>query len=340
MCGGILLVSIRWGILGTARIAPTALIAPARKLDAADVVAVASRDGERARAFAQEHEVSRHHASYEALLDDADVDAVYIPLPNSLHHEWTLRALDAGKHVLCEKPLASNAVQAREMAQAAEHAGKLLVEGMHYRHHPYAAAVRDVLDSGALGAIQHIEAALCVPILRRSDIRYQYELGGGALMDLGCYVVNLVRWIAGSQPKVVSADVRTATKDIDRWVRADLQFAGGATGQVTCAFFTPRLVDVRCKVQGENGSMTLRNPYIPHLFNVLRVDTSTRKQRGMQPRGATSYEHQLQAVCAAIEGAPLQAGTADEAVKTLEVIDAIYRTVGLPLRGAQRTVES
>ena len=197
---------IRIGILGAASIAPMALIRPARRVPDAVVAAVAARDEARAARFADKHGIARVHPSYAALLADPEPDAIYNPLPNSLHCEWTLRALEAGKHVLCEKPLASNAEEAERMAKAATNAGRVLVEAFHWRYHPLADRMREIVTSGELGPIRHVEASFCVPMIRRGDIRYRWDLGGGATMDLGCYAINMVRTLAGAEPEVVCCD--------------------------------------------------------------------------------------------------------------------------------------
>ena len=192
---------IKFGILGAARIAPAALIRPAAKNVEVVVDAVAARDRERASAYAKRHRIPRVAHSYQGLVSDPGIDAVYIPLPNSLHSKWTLAALAGGKHVLCEKPLTANVEEAEVVAatsrQAAEESGLVVAEAFHYRYHPLAHRMREIVESGELGRLRVIEAWLCAPIPRKSDIRYQYALAGGAMMDMGCYVVNLVRMLSG-----------------------------------------------------------------------------------------------------------------------------------------------
>src|SRR4029453_6026000 len=200
---------LRIGILGAARIAPMALCRPAREVAGVEVAAIAARDPARAQKFAAKHGIARVHASYDALLADDAIDAIYNPLPNGLHAEWTIRALEAGKHVLCEKPIASNAAEAAQMAEAAARTGRVLTEAFHWRYHPLAARMREVVQT-ELGEIRHIEAAFCFPLPRFSDIRYSWELAGGTMMDAGCYPVNMVRWLAGADPEVVSAQARLA----------------------------------------------------------------------------------------------------------------------------------
>src|SRR5512142_2648683 len=174
---------IRIGILGAAAIVPMALTNPACRVPEAQIAAIAARDPQRAQAFARKHHVPRVHQNYSDLLADPEIDAVYNPLPNGLHAEWTIRALRAGKHVLCEKPLASNAREAETMAGVARETGLILSEAFAYRYHPLTRRVKEILTSGELGKVRHIEAHFCFLLPSPKNIRYQYELAGGSLMD-------------------------------------------------------------------------------------------------------------------------------------------------------------
>ena len=216
---------MRIGILGAARIAPSALIKPAQGNAEVVVAAVAARDASRARAFAAKHGIARVHDSYEALIADPDLDAVYIPLPNSLHGRWTRAALAAGKHVLCEKPFTANAAEAREIAELAAKSDRVVMEAFHYRYHPLTLRVEQIIASGELGKLQRVEAALCFPLPKFSDIRYDYSLAGGATMDAGCYAVHMVRTFGGSTPEVVSAQAKLRDPQVDRAMTAELRFA-------------------------------------------------------------------------------------------------------------------
>jgi predicted dehydrogenase len=183
-----------------------ALLSPAKSVAEVAVTAVAARDPQRARAFADRHKIPHVHASYGDLLADPSVDAVYNPLPNSLHCEWTIRALEAGKHVLCEKPFSANAKEAEQMAAAASHAGRVLTEAFHYRHHPLAARMVEIATDGTLGRVQHIETNMCVPLPLPGNIRYRRDLAGGATMDTGAYAIHMLRHLAGDEPVVTHAE--------------------------------------------------------------------------------------------------------------------------------------
>ena len=207
----------------------------------------------RARQFAAKHGIAAVHDSYEALIADPDVDAIYNPLPNSLHAPWTLRAIAAGKHVLCEKPFTSNEAEAAEVADAARSAGLVVMEAFHYRLPP--AGPADAGDRrgpgtrrgrrgccgcggrggpGELGELQHVEASLCFPLPRFSDIRYQFDLAGGATMDAGCYAINCIRMLGPGEPTWSSARARLHGPDVDRAMVADFRFPGGATRPDPC----------------------------------------------------------------------------------------------------------
>ncbi len=323
---------LRIGILGAARIAPMALVRPARSVPGAAVAAVAARDEARARRFAARHGIPRVHRSYAELLADPGIDAVYNPLPNGLHCEWTIRALEAGKHVLCEKPLASNADEARRMAEAASRADRVLVEAFHWRYHPLAERMKAIVESGALGRVRHLEASCCFPLLLPGDIRYRLDLAGGALMDAGCYPVSIVRHLAGAEPEVVSATARLASPEVDRWMRAELRFADGRTGRITCSLFSASLLRVEARAVGDEGEMRVLNPIAPHFFHRLRVRTRARSTTERVP-GEASYVHQLRAFVGAVRGGERVPTDAAHGVANMTVIDAIYRKAGLRPRG-------
>jgi predicted dehydrogenase len=325
---------VRFGILGAARIAPAALIRPARRLPGAAVVAVAARQVERARAFANRHGIPRVHETYQALIEDPEIDAVYNPLPNSLHAEWSIRALQAAKHVLCEKPLASNAAEAQRMAAAAAASGRLLIEAFHYRYHPLAVRMKAVTDSGELGKIIHLEAHYCVPLLLPGDIRYRFELAGGATMDLGCYTINALRYLTGAEPVVASAQPRLSSAQVDRFMQADLRFADGRTGRIVCSLFSRILVRSRIVVRGDAGEMRVTGPFHPQLYHRLVVRRGAQVRVERFPRQTTFY-YQLRAFLEAVRGRSTLPTDATDAMANLRVIDAVYERAGLSRRGSR-----
>ncbi len=323
---------LRIGILGAARIAPLALVRPARTVPGVVVAAIAARDRARARAFAARHGIARVADSYEGLVRDPEIDAVYLPLPNSLHCEWSIRALEAGKHVLCEKPLAANAAEAERMAAAAARAGRLLMEAFHYRYHPLAERIKAIVTSGELGMVRELEAHMCVPLPFPRDIRYRYELAGGATMDVGCYAVHLLRFLAGREPEVLAARARCIAPNVDRYMAADLRFPGSISGRMTCALLSGTLVRATAKVRGDTGSLWVLNPYAPQYFHLLRV-RSARGVRWERVAGEATYTHQLRAFVAAVQGGGDVPTNAWDGAANMRVIDAIYERAGLRPRG-------
>jgi predicted dehydrogenase len=322
---------VQIGVLGAARIAPPALIKPARENSDVVVAAVAARDVSRAQTFAAKHGIARVHDSYEALLADPDIDAVYNPLPNGLHGKWTRAALAAGKHVLCEKPFTANAAEAREIAELAAQSDRVVMEAFHYRYHPLTLRIEEIIASGELGKLQRVEAALCFPLPRSSDIRYNYSLAGGATMDAGCYAIHMVRTFGGSTPEVVSAQPKLRDPEIDRAMTAEVRFAEGHTGRIRCSMWSARLLDISAHVVGEKGELRALNPVLPQMFHRLSVRSAAGKRVERFPRRA-SYAYQLDAFAGAVlRGEPVKT-TPEDAIVNMTVIDAIYRAAGMPLR--------
>ncbi|KAA2251174.1 Gfo/Idh/MocA family oxidoreductase [Solihabitans fulvus] len=325
---------VRIGVLGAARIAPNALIKPARDNGTAEVTAVAARDPQRAREFADKHGIGRVHEGYQALLDDPTIDAVYNPLPNGLHGRWTLAALEAGKHVLCEKPFTANAEEARTVAAAAKDSGLVVMEAFHYRYHPLARRMRDIVESGELGMVRHIEATVCFPLPKFSDIRYDLSLAGGAMMDAGCYAVHIARLLGGfdgTEPQVAKASTRLRSPSVDRAMRAKLRWPAGHTGSLVASLWSASVLRLSARVVGEAGELRVFNPIAPqytHRLSVRTRDHHRTEHFGKRP----TYAYQLDAFTAAVlRGEPVLTPPEDS-VKNMAVIDAVYRAAGLPLR--------
>jgi predicted dehydrogenase len=322
---------VRIGILGAASIAPSAVITPAEGNGEVVVAAVAARDGARAQAFAAKHDIPRVHDSYEALIADPDLDAVYNPLPNGLHGRWTRAALAGGKHVLCEKPFTANAAEAREVAELSARSDRVVMEAFHYRYHPLTLRIAQIIASGELGKLERVEAAMCFPLPKFSDIRYNYSLAGGATMDAGCYAVHMARTFGGETPEVVSAQAKLRDPQIDRAMTAELRFPGGHTGRVRCSMWSSDLLQLSARVVGDRGELRVLNPVVPQIFHRLSVRSAEGKRVERFTRRA-SYAYQLDAFAAAVlRGDPVMT-TPEDAVENMTVIDAIYRAAGLPLR--------
>src|SRR5262245_2027816 len=280
---------------------------------------------------AQKYGIPRVHPDYAALLADPELDAVYIPLPNGLHARWTLAALAAGKHVLCEKPLTANAGEAREVDRAARESGLVAMEAFHYRYHPLMARAVGIVRGGEIGEVRRVRTSMCVWLPLPRDIRYRLDLGGGATMDTGCYAINCLRLLAGEEPEVVSARTRLLRPGVDRYMTAEFRFGSGASGRMTCALWSRRMLSIGARVDGSRGSLRLFNYVMPHLYHRLTLRTASGTRHERIP-GEATYTHQLRAFAAAVAGgAPVPTDAAD-GVRNMTVIDEVYRAAGLSPR--------
>ena len=252
---------LRWGILGTGRI--LAKIGPAFRLTSnAELVAIASRDAARARDAANQFGAARSHGSYEQLIADPAVNVIFNTLHNGLHCEWTVRALEAGKHVLCEKPLACSSAEVDRMFAAARTNGRRLMEGFMYRFHPQIAEAKRRVDAGQIGRVVHLRASYTGQGRERDNPRYDRDLGGGALMDIGCYCVNFARLIAGIEPARVTAQAHfDESSGVDLTLAGTLEFTGGLTAHVLCSFEAEG--SYAAEVIGTAGKLLLPHPWLP-----------------------------------------------------------------------------
>lgn len=326
------------GMLGAARIGYFGLIKPASEIPGVSVAAIAARDPARARAYASKHNIPRVHDSYEALLADPDIDAIYNPLPNALHCQWSINALNAGKHVLCEKPIASNADEVRMMEAAAHRNGRVLMEAFHYRYHPLAARMCDLVAE--LGDIQHIDVGMCFPLPMINDIRFNYALGGGATMDVGAYTSNLLRLLAAASgeaalqqaPTVVRARPKLLRDNVDRAMSVELRWDNGTTGLIENSLLSGKLFRLSAKVRGSAGSMSVLNPIAPQIYHHISLNIGGKRSRERVP-GKASYTCQLEEFARRIHSGETRSDLSD-AIANMSLIDTIYRAAGLPLRGS------
>jgi D-xylose 1-dehydrogenase (NADP+, D-xylono-1,5-lactone-forming) len=318
-------MSVTWGILSTARI-NRLVLAGAAETDRADVIAVASRDATRAESYAREHGIERAYGSYEALLEDPDVEAVYIPLPNALHVEWAVHALQAGKHVLCEKPLTRRPEDADRAFDAAESAERVLSEGFMWRHHPQTARLAQLVADGAIGRLQLVRAAFSFQLAAvhgADDARFRPELDGGSLMDVGCYCVSAIRFFAG-EPQHVQGDQVEGASGVDVCFTASLRMPDDVLAHFDCGFVLPHRDEL--ELVGEQGSLYVDDPW-----HIRSPGIELRRDEGVEHvavAAADSYRLELDNVCDAIRGvAPLLLGRAD-ALGQAGALDALYRAAG------------
>jgi predicted dehydrogenase len=312
---------MRLGLLSTARI-NEAILGGATGTDRVDVVAVASRDGHRAEAYAREHGLERSHGSYEALLADGDVDAVYISLPNRLHHEWTLAALDAGKHVLCEKPYSRRPAEVEEAYDRAESAGVVLMEAFMYRHHPQTAAVKALVEEGAVGRVRLVKAAFRFVLPTLDDIRASTELDGGSLMDVGCYCVSGSRLLAG-EPEHVRGEQVLGPTGIDMSFHGTMRFSGDVVAQFDCSFALPQYQ--RLEVEGEEGGLVVESPWRTDWPGDVLLRRGGEVERVEMP-GGDSYRFELENFADAAERTTPPLLGREDALGQARAIDALYRS--------------
>ena len=322
---------LRIGILGAARIAPTALIKPASRTGRVVVTAVAARDRTKAEAFAQKHGIPRVLDTYEDLVHDAEIDAVYNPLPNGLHGYWTIEAAKAGKHVLCEKPFTANADEARAVAEVDNaNPGVVIMEAFHYQYHPMTKRLVEIVRSGELGNITEIDVAFSAPLWKKGDIRYQLALAGGATMDMGCYPISLLRLLAAG-PRVNNASAKLSSPGVDRAMDAHFSLPDGGRAHIGCSMFSSSVLRMHAEITGDDGKVSVFNPFAPHLFHRMKVTTTLGTRRERFSRKPT-YDYQLEAFVAAVEDGASFPTTSTDAIRTMELIDSIYLAAGLPVR--------
>ncbi len=329
--------TLRMGILGAANITQRALIEPASERDDVQLVAVAARDRGRAEQFAEKHGISQVLDSYDDIVDSPEVDAIYIPLPASHHAAWTIRALEAGRHVLVEKPFAANASEARQVAQVAATSGLVLMEAFHYRYHALVLRLQEMLAMGLIGEVLDFQGRFDITMPDRGDIRYQLPLGGGATMDLGCYPIHLARTLIGSEPEVISATARVVDGgEVDEALEATLQFHGGVSATISSSLLEDEERQ-SALITGSLGTIDVENFVHPQDGNRITLSLESGITTQEVPRQPSSYAAQLAAFVAAVrDGVGVITGPADS-VANMEVIDAMYRAAGLAPRPAGLT---
>ena len=334
---------LRWGILSTGNIArqfATGVAVSRRGL----LAAVGSRNLDSANQFAQSFKIPKAHANYNAVLSDPSVDAVYNALPNSMHHAWTIAALRAGKHVLCEKPLTSNAAEAREVFDVAKQTGRLLVEAFMYRSHPQTLAALDAISHGAVGNVKLIRTSFCFRTSRPdNNIRFNRELAGGALMDIGCYCVNLSRAVAGSEPIATTATGVLHSSGVDERAAGTLTFSNGLLASFTCGMTLH--ADNTAYICGDDGYIEIPVPWKPPVGNARfviarstppRMDSAGKLIPVAPPREEVRIEGRddLYAIeaddfAAAVAGERPPRISAADSIGNMVVLDELRRQVGV-----------
>lgn len=260
---------LRWGLISTARI-NRALIKPLRVSDRNELAAVASRSQEKARDYASDWKIPNAYGSYQEMLEDPDIDVVYNSLPNSLHTEWTVKALRAGKHVLCEKPLATTLEEVEKMLAAAQETGMHLAEAFMYRHHPQTIKVKEMIESGILGDVRLIKGDFTFKIKDEDDVRLSPELGGGSIWDIGCYPISYSRYIMGAEPLEVFGWQMSGYSGVDEVFTGQMRFAGDIFAQFDSGFRSS--YRSRIEIVGSEASMVIPRPFNPGLDVEILID--------------------------------------------------------------------
>jgi D-xylose 1-dehydrogenase (NADP+, D-xylono-1,5-lactone-forming) len=317
--------TVKWGILSTADI-NRKVIPGMRASDKAELMAVASRDQRRAEEYAREWEIDRAYGSYQALLDDDDVDAVYISLPNTLHCDWSIRAVEAGKHVLCEKPMSRHVGDVESAFDAAEKNGRILMEAFMYRHNPQTARLRQLVDDGAIGDVRLVRSCFSYSLYDADNIRLRTDVEGGSLMDVGCYCVSGSRLLAG-EPEQLYGQQFVGPSGTDWVFSGTMRFTGDVLAQFDCGTALPERDEL--EAIGESGSLFLDDPW--HCVEpVIELRRDGELER-IEVEHADSYRLEIENLSDAIKGSADPLLGREDAVGQARAIEALYRsaTTGL-----------
>ncbi|MEO8286118.1 MAG: Gfo/Idh/MocA family oxidoreductase [Chloroflexota bacterium] len=319
---------VRWGVLGTARIAD-AVVRGIRLSSNSDLAAIASRDASLAQEWATRRDVPHVFGSYDEMLASDVIDAVYVPLPNGLHKEWSIKAMQQGKHVLCEKPLAASADDVREMMAAADANNVKLMEAFMYRFHPQTERVLKLLAEGIIGDLKVIRATFGFVLDNLDDVRWRPDLAGGSLMDVGCYCVNVSRLVAGGNPVVVTARQHVAQSGVDDLFGGVLEFSGGLLGLVDCDFQSGAGMQQSLSISGTRGRINVAQPFRRDENPVsIVIDRSEDGDRGgpfesIEVSGANQYHLMVESFADAVLNHHPTAYTLEDSLGNMQVIDAL-----------------
>ncbi len=323
---------IRIGALGAARITPSALLEPAKNSKHIEIKAIASRNQHRAKYLAKQYSIPKIYTSYKELLSDSKIDAVYIALPNAFHAEFIIAALKKGKHVLCEKPLVSNYIEAQFIEkESAKYSQLVVMEAHHWRYHPLAKDILKYIPK--LGKLHTMQIRFAFPLLRPRDIRWELNLAGGAMMDVGCYTVSLLRMITDKYPHILTAKALTYKNNIDRRMDAELLIPKNFHVTLLASMLSAASPGQNTIVEGDKGKMIIKNPFAAHRNGNVKIILKDEKPMIIDyPAYPTTFQYQLQAFADAIYGIGPNLTPIKEAVKTLRIIDEIYKASNLTPR--------
>jgi xylose dehydrogenase (NAD/NADP) len=327
---------LRWGVLGTARIAD-AVVRGIRQSNNSDLQAVASRDPEKAAAWARERGVPLYFGSYEEMLASNLVDAIYIPLPNAMHKEWSVRGAESGKHVLCEKPIASNAAEVAELIAASQKSGVKIMEAFMYRFHPQTARVRQLVKDGAIGETRIVRASFDFYLRRPYDVRWNRELAGGALMDVGCYCVNAANMIVGTPPSAVTASAVWTPEGVDMSLVGTLEYPNGVLGVIDCSFQVGRTMQQHLEISGTDGLIRVPRPFSKGDEDAIIItdkSDNTSPAEEIRVPGANHYHLMVEHFADAVLNGKELGYTLEESRANMQVLDALREAA----RAGQRII--
>lgn len=314
--------SLRWGLLGTAHI-NRAVIAPIRSSKRSQLVAVASRSPEKASQYASQWGIPRYFSSYEALLADPEIDVIYNSLPNSLHAEWSIKAMQMGKHVLCEKPLTASLQEVDAIIKATDQTGMVITEAYMYRHHPQTLLVKQMVDDGQVGNLQLIRGSFCYTNTRQADVRFDPSLGGGSLWDVGCYPISYSNLVTRTAPTEVYGQQVTGPTGIDLLYAGQLLFPGGVISQIESSFIT--IDKVEMVITGDKGRITIPNPYKPGKSSHISIQMGG-QEKILNIKGQELYQGEITDLENAIlDGTPPRISLA-ESRQIVKTILALYHS--------------
>jgi D-xylose 1-dehydrogenase (NADP+, D-xylono-1,5-lactone-forming) len=309
--------TLRWGFLSTARI-NRALYGPLRASKRNRLLAVASRSQEKADAYAREKKIPHAYGSYEALLADPEIDVIYNPLPNHLHAEWTIKAVEAGKHVLCEKPLALSLAEVDAMSAAAQKHGRVVAEAFMYRSHAQTFKVREIVQSGRLGKIKLVRGSFTFLMTNPDDIRWKPEMGGGGLWDVGCYPLSYMRTVLAAEPLEVFGGQIIGPTGVDESFVAQMHFPNDVFAQFDCSIQTPHHVFM--EIVGDEGTLIIPHPFNPGMSETLFL-TRGKKTEKITVKGADTYVGEVENMADAILlGKPQTVSLADSRANVAAIL--------------------
>jgi xylose dehydrogenase (NAD/NADP) len=318
-------VRLRWGLLGTARI-NQAVFGPIRSSKNSQLMAVASRSRDKAAQYADSWEIPHFHASYEALLADPEIDVIYNSLPNGFHAEWSIKAMQMGKHVLCEKPLTTSTLDIDAVKEAAMKTGMVIAEAFMYRHHPQTLRVKELIDNGEVGYLQFIRGSFCYISTRLNNPRFDLQLGGGSLWDVGCYPISYARYLTGKEPNEVYGSQVSGPTGIDLLYAGQLYFPGGVISQFECSFITPSKSWI--EITGNKGRITIPEPYKPGKRTKILLERDGQTQN-IWIKGIELYRGEIEDLENAILERKSTRISLDDSRGNIATIEALYQSARL-----------